>query len=195
MPDINASRDSREDIHQPRAIRSSDVIAYWLLPAPDAADEFSRLIRRLAGKFDAPSFEPHVTIGAGGDDEQIAREIIASTGERARPTTLRASSVEHSDCYTKTLFVQFAPAPALRAFSRAIHERSSGARDYKLNPHLSLLYANVTPAILAEEACRIRLPRSPIHFDRVCAVVCRTPITSRADVESWRTIAEATLAA
>jgi hypothetical protein len=43
------------------------VIAYWLIPSEPAHSIFKRIINQLARRWNAPVFEPHVTIHVGED--------------------------------------------------------------------------------------------------------------------------------
>lgn len=105
-----------------------------------------------------------------------------------------AAAVEHSDVFTKTLFVQLATNAQVQGLHHALRELTGPAEEYELNPHLSLIYAQLPAAIRANEAQRVILAFPEIRFNRIRAVHCPTPIRTRDDVEAWRTIAEAKLA-
>jgi hypothetical protein len=70
-------------------------------------------------------------------------------------------------------------------------QRASVARsDYKLNPHLSLLYRDLDIETKRQLAASIILPFDKILFDRIKAVISPAEIKSRVEVEAWRVIAE-----
>ena len=52
------------------------VIAYWLIPSEPALSFFQRIINDLACRYDAPVFEPHVTIHVGADQADAAARAI-----------------------------------------------------------------------------------------------------------------------
>ncbi len=168
------------------------MIAYWLLPELRALRTLSELIGEFAAKFDAPIFDPHVTIYVGGE-EGNATGVVKAVCANEGPIMLMVAAVEHSEDFTKTLFVQFAPNARVQRLNRALREQSGAAEKYEVNPHLSLVYAHLSATVRAAQARRIDLPFAEIEFDRVRAVLCPTPIQTRADVENWQTITEARL--
>ena len=171
------------------------MIAYWLLPTAEASEKIAALIRELAAEFDAPIFDPHVTLYAGGDDVRIAEQTVSTTGERSAPIILCARSIEHSDRFTKTLFIQLLPDNELKGLSAFVQSQACAAEPYELNPHVSLLYARVTAAVREKTTQQIAIPSAAITFDRIRAVRCAIPIKTRTDVEGWQTLAEAKLIA
>jgi len=73
----------------------------------------------------------------------------------------------------------------LNAIVRSAAEDSS---DYKLNPHLSLLYKKIPPVVRSELADSINVPFSEVTFNALQAVRCILPTQNRTDVEAWRAI-------
>jgi len=55
------------------------VIAYWLIPSEPAHSFFQRIINDLARRYDAPAFEPHVTIHVGADRADAAEKALEET--------------------------------------------------------------------------------------------------------------------
>ena len=82
------------------------MVAFWLSPAAGPREFFLGLIKDLAQRFQAPVFEPHVTLCGGEMPEERALEILRNLCIR-EPIELEITGVEHSEKYTKTLFVQF----------------------------------------------------------------------------------------
>jgi 2'-5' RNA ligase len=169
------------------------MIGYWLLPA-DAQRTWCRAtIEQLAQKYDAPVFEPHVTLYSGDDEEEAARALVDRVATRNTPVELSVERIEHSEKFTKTLFVQFAKSSVAQQLSDAIRTASRSQRDYEVNPHLSLVYAHISEEIKAAEAERIRVPFDRIRFDAISAMSFPKAIKTRADVEGWRLLAKAKL--
>src|SRR5438270_12986969 len=88
---------------------------YWLLPAKPQRDLFCAVIRILRRELGAPSFEPHVTLFAATNNDAPAKVLRQF---RSQPIRLSVRGVAHSAKLTKTLFVRFKPAPALRKLIR-----------------------------------------------------------------------------
>ena len=53
------------------------IVAYWLTPAEPARSFFASTIAELAARFDAPIFEPHVTIYAGEKGDDIPAQVLS----------------------------------------------------------------------------------------------------------------------
>ena len=142
----------------------------------------------LAERFDAPMFEPHLTIYSGPYPNSSAVDSIVRTAvANISPIRLRAAGLGHSREFTRTLFVKFEQNEILTELSRAFR-KSSADEHYRLEPHLSLVYARIPAERRDRLADDFRLP-GDILFDRVRAMETgRT--ASKADVEHWRTAAE-----
>ena len=164
------------------------VIAYWLIPCETAHSFFQRMINDLARRYDAPIFEPHVTVHVGADQTDSAAkalEKVASKCGLVRQTPLR---IDQSAEFIKTLFVQFAMTAELGKINGVIRHEANDSSQYELKPHLSLLYKNLAAADRRELAVSINLPLRKVTFDAIKAVRCVSPTKSRADVEAWRVV-------
>jgi hypothetical protein len=180
-------------------VKKAHAIAYWLIPAKDERELFRELIRILAREFDAPRFEPHLTLIAARQDRQPrnnrgSRTLSESPKKvllqlKASPIRLRVRGISFSSKFTKTLFVRFAPSKSLDKLVVDL----AGVRKSVRDPHLSLLYKKTSILAERELASTIKLPFREVVFDSIKAVRCISPTETRADVESWRVIATKTL--
>lgn len=168
------------------------MIAFWLLPAEPKHRELSQLIAALARKHDAPTFQPHATVHVSDVSPDAVPKIVAELAAEIAPVTFPVRGTEHSEKFTKTLFVQLEKTAAAQQLVDAISRRVG--KEYELNPHVSLLYKHLGEDERAAEAARIALPFTAITFEDLSAIEFREPITNHADVETWRTIASAKLA-
>lgn len=171
------------------AASGNEIVTYWLIPADPARTHLASVIRHLARRLDAPIFEPHVTIYVTAADEENPGEVLAQLAKGRGPYRLQIHGLDSSDKFTKTLFVEFDPHSGLARFSEELRRASATQNDYQLNPHLSLLYKKMDEATKSELVSEITLPFSEIVFDSVQAVISPAKIESRAQVESWRTVA------
>jgi 2'-5' RNA ligase len=169
------------------------VIAYWLIPSESACSFFQRSINDLARRFDAPVFEPHVTIYVGADRADAAKNALGAAARKCNLIELTPVGIDQSDEFIKTLFVQFAVNAELRKINGIIRDAANDSSQYELKPHLSLLYKNLAAATRCELAASIDVPLSEVTFDAIKAVRCVSPAESGADVEAWRVIAAASL--
>jgi len=173
----------------------NELLAYWLVPAEPYRGWFSEQIGKLAAHLGSATFLPHVTIYAGpgaGVDSPAA--IIEEAARGVTAITLLTVRIDHSDKFTKTLFVEFAPEPELAAVSDRLRQLSATPADYELRPHLSLAYQHIGTEEREQLARSSSLPFETVLFDELHAVICPTGTDSAADVRAWRTVARHRLA-
>jgi hypothetical protein len=163
-------------------------ISYWLIPIEADKKRLQRIINKLASRFDAPVFEPHVTLYSGEIDhsEDAADVLEGIAGEF--PLMLQLRGMEHSDQFTKTLFMEFASNPALDQISDDLKSFSKARDDYALKPHLSLLYAAASREIREALTREIVVPQV-VRFNSLKAVATGDRTQTKSDVESWRSLA------
>jgi len=171
------------------------VIAYWLIPVEPARSFFQRMIKDLARRYNAPSFEPHVTVHVGSYHADAAEGALREAARVCKPINLKALEIGQSDEFIKTLFVQFALNTELLQFSEIIRDAAQDSSRYELKPHLSLLYKKMPAAARRKLAGSIKVPFPEVTFDAVRAVCCFSPTRSRSDVEAWRVVATTELSA
>lgn len=174
-------------------VTGQTVIAYWLIPAEPAHSFFQRIIDDLAHRYDAPVFEPHMTIHVGGDRVDSVKKALADVARECKLMWLKPLGIDQSDEFIKTLFVQLAMSGALQKTNEIIGKAVNDSSQYELKPHLSLLYKNLAAATRRELAASIHVPLCEVTFDAIKAVRCISPTKSGADVEAWRVVAAASL--
>ena len=186
-------RSGNNTVAEPVRCKISTAIAYWLTPTKPTRGFLEKLIVDLARRFDAPVFEPHITIHVGPDQAEVAEQIVSQVAIGCEPIRLEVLDVHHSGQFTKTLFVQLALNAKLQGLSELIRSASQTLSDYQVEPHVSLLYGRMSLAVRRELARSIRLPFSTVVFDSIKAVRCALPTRNRAEVEGWRVIATKSL--
>jgi 2'-5' RNA ligase len=169
------------------------IIAYWLIPSEPAHSFFQRIINHLAHQYNAPVFEPHVTIHVAADRADTATNALGDAARECKLIGLTPLGIDQSDEFIKTLFVQFAMSTELRKINDMIREAADDSSHYQLKPHLSLLYKNLATPTRRELAASINVPFSEVTFDAIKAVRCVSPTESGADVEAWHVVAAASL--
>ncbi|MGH7982312.1 MAG: hypothetical protein ACREFF_04095 [Candidatus Udaeobacter sp.] len=165
------------------------VIAYWLIPAEPARSFFQRVINDLARRYDAPPFEPHVTIHVGANRATAAESALSKAARACTLIKLKALEIGHSSEFTKTLFVQFALSTEMRQLNEIIRDAAQDSFHYGLKPHLSLLYKKMPTVARRELMDSITVPFLEVTFDGLKAVRCVSSTRTRADVEAWRVVA------
>jgi hypothetical protein len=173
----------------PRFVSRRTVIAYWLIPAEPARTFFQGVITDLARRYDAPLFEPHVTVHVGLNRADAAKSALSEAARDCQAIRLKALEIGHSSEFIKTLFVQFELSSKLRELNQVICNAAQDSCRYGLKPHLSLLYRSLPAVARGKIAASIKLPFSDVAFDALQAVRCISPTRSRADVEAWGVVA------
>ena len=120
----------------------------WLVPTGKAYDKLSSLIQRLAKSYNAPIFEPHVTlIGEIMQSENDALRKTEQLASRQNSFQITLNSVDYQDYYFRTLFIRAEKTNLLQA----LHDRSKDVFEVKdvsdYMPHLSLMYGNFPKAV------------------------------------------------
>src|SRR5688572_7688796 len=121
------------------------ILTYWLIPAEPARSHFAAVISDLAARFDAPVFEPHMTVYGTKMGEEDGGAVLERVVADCGSYSLRISGVGYADEFTKTVFVKFHPKEALSRLSQNFQEASSIRDEYELHPHLSLIYKKMRP--------------------------------------------------
>jgi hypothetical protein len=161
-------------------------VSFWLLPAEGDRLIFEAMIARLAQAYEAPVFAPHVTLYSGEyADYENPSAILQQAIQGIDAVELTVDSIRTTSAFTKTLFVQFAPSARPNAISDRLRQLSATPSDYRLDPHLSLLYKHMPEADQQRVATAISLPQTQVSFDAVAGIVSPTPTRSRDDVERW----------
>lgn len=120
----------------------------WLMPTGEVYDKFSALIKRLAGEYNAPIFEPHITLL--GEVMQLEEDLLKKAeqlvlGQKPFPITLK--TLDYQNFYFRALFVRAERTIPLQA----LHDRAKevfgmqNIPDYM--PHLSLMYGNFPQSV------------------------------------------------
>lgn len=169
------------------------VIAYWLLPGEPERSFFQQLINDLGQRYSAPVFEPHLTIHVGTNCANTAEKALANAARHCKPVTLKTLQIDHSPEFIKTLFVRFAMIPQLQELNQTIRTATQDSSDYRLSPHLSLLYKKISDDKRRLLTRSIEIPFSEVRFDSLKAIRCFSPTQDHADVEAWCAVATRSL--
>lgn len=165
------------------------MVAFWLVPAASTYEFFVALSRELADRFDAPRFEPHVTLHGGDIDRERALRVLCELPAAAR-YELEVEGIHSSPKYTKTLFVRFHLSVKLRQLRSALAEALDLESADNFDPHLSLLYKKIPQPAQEALASSIKIPFQQASFEGLKLIAHPPKITTRAEVEAWREIGQ-----
>jgi Cyclic phosphodiesterase-like protein len=166
------------------------MIAYWLMPASPQREFIASLISDLAGRFDAPLFEGHLSIYAEDVSRGRATRVLNEVATDFGQIRMSVAGIRFSEEFFKTIFVQFFASAMLTRLSEAIQSRSVDAGGFHLDPHLSLIYKTMPADEKNRLAASLRLPFDEVIFDSVAAINVPNEAKTPAGVESWEKVAE-----
>ncbi len=164
-------------------------VSFWLIPSEEDRAFFQEIIDTLAQEYDAPAFTPHVTIYSGeyAADESPA-ELIEKATQEVQSFSLTVDKLLYTDEFTKTLFVQFHQSEILTKISESIRNRSQKPSEFVLNPHLSLIYQQMSESTKKNLTTSLILPKSEVYFNEVTAISTPERVQKREDVDIWKVI-------
>jgi 2'-5' RNA ligase len=170
-----------------RRTLTRESYSVWLMPEPDWAREFKRIVDDLAERFGTPQFIPHLTLIGGRpfDRVDLARRIASLLpGSRAvwRPIV----DVALGASYFRSFYALFGAEGALLALKRRMDRAVLGVEVTDFMPHISLLYGEVEAGRKAAAAAEIRakLSGQTVRFDRLEIVYSGDDVP----VENWETV-------
>jgi 2'-5' RNA ligase len=164
-------------------------VSFWLLPAEADRVFYQETIRALAQAYDAPVFTPHVTLYSGTcPPEADPEDMLTQATQGVQGFSLHIDRILYTEEFTKTVFVQLLPSTLLRSIAENLSKRCAPPSGYVLNPHVSLIYKQMSAKEKQQIATTIRLPASTVFFDEVSAVATSNTTQTREDVESWKVI-------
>src|SRR5262249_14345687 len=147
---------------------------------------FQRIIGQLATQFDAPVFEPHVTLFAGPEPECSCTGILGKVARGLSDIRATIGRAEASEQYTMSLFVRLRASEDLQRLADRIKTGSGTQKDYQFRPHLSLLYKDMSLDTKRSLIDKIEFPQEPVHFRALAALDSPALIRTQEDVKSWR---------
>jgi hypothetical protein len=168
---------------------SNSAVTYWLIPTVAPHSLFASVISTLASRFDAPLFEPHVTVYAGRKGAEDPSQTLRAALAGCKPVRLSVRGIQSANEFTRAVFVQLEPSPEFSRLKSRL-QAAAGGEEYELNPHLSLIYKTMNRETKREIADSISLPFASVVFDLAKAVISPAEIKSRQNVEAWRVVAE-----
>ncbi|HBB35057.1 MAG TPA: cyclic phosphodiesterase-like protein [Cyanobacteria bacterium UBA8803] len=164
-------------------------VAFWLVPAVEDRAFFQEMIDTLAHEYDAPAFVPHVTIYFGEcQPDESPTSLVEEAIQGVKSFSLAVDRLLYTDQFTKTLFVQFQPNSVLTQISETLRHSLGQPSDFVLNPHLSLIYKQMSEETQKYLVTSITLPKSEVFFNEVQAILAPNKTQTREDVESWKVL-------
>lgn len=167
--------------------------ALWLLPGGEAGRQFALVIAHLARRYQAPGFEPHVTLASVAGDQRDAAALGARCAQLAAQTAavhVQPRGISSGDAFFRHLYTPLAPNHSLTRLRDALLDEAElpisdrpGNETEPFAPHLSLLYRRAAQRDSDGYALYTAdLPLAPFTLNRLALVQLA------ADPADWRNL-------
>ena len=153
------------------------------MPAPEETVVLQTMIEELANRYDAPIFKPHLTLYSG----QFEKEETPLTNlPTIEPISLPVLEVDATAQYTKTLFLRFTRNERLSSLMESLRQQCPDSTSYSLDPHLSLLYADLPLSQKQNLARDLIPPLARVRFTSLSVIEHPKIVATKRDVEDFR---------
>lgn len=169
--------------------RSPRPLSFWLIPRQPEKAALETLMAGLVARHGTPRFEAHLTVlGDVTADPAAAATALRSATAGLGPLSLGVRGVGCSDAFFKSVFVEMVASVSLLRLSERLRAALPGAQGYVLQPHLSLIYADMPVAMKEAIGREIRIEARTIEFDEAAAVTPGNAEQGWRDVTAWREV-------
>lgn len=113
---------------------------------------------------------------------------MAGLAESCQPVTTVLHGLTCENRLTQTLFVQLQKNAEISGLFQSLHAGVSQPADYKLEPHLSLLYQKLPAYVREMLVHETPIPLQEITLDELWAVAISEQLESLDDFSGWQTL-------
>lgn len=164
-------------------------VAFWLVPEQKMRERLQQQVDALARRYGSPIFLPHLTLySCQRTPEQVELGLAAALAEQATPLSLQVLGNGTDAQLSRTLFLHFAQSGALSSLHQRLHAAVRQPSTYRLDPHLSLLYQDLSDAERDRLADELAMPLQKIRFDELRVVAIPQKLQSLQDYVGWETL-------
>ena len=115
--------------------------AIWLTFSKSDREYLKNIIDKISEKYQAPKFEPHITIYGLIDSEISLIETIAKEITLNQNSFLvKKSEILQSDELWKTVFIELKTSQQLESIHKKFKKHFEKISNYEFDPHISLIY-------------------------------------------------------
>jgi len=171
------------------------ICSVCLIPTKSDQKYLDQIISSLAKKYRAYIFIPHLTVYGvlRGPKEEIGKAVDYAFKAISK-FSIKADKLDHSEVFSKTLFIQFEMNNALLEIYNKLRLKLKkyliDCKEYDLNPHISLIYKHGIPNKEKEEIIRSTKMKNEFVFDRCSIISATKPIEKEEDVKDFEITAD-----
>lgn len=160
----------------------------WITPQGEIQSKLSEIITDLSKKYDAPDFEPHMTLLGDIDlDEETVLEKTEQLVSELKKFPLTLREISFSTTYFQSVFVRVKSTSVLmnaNLKAKEIFEYDNSV----FMPHISLIYGEHDMVLREKIAAEIKLSEN-LSFTAEKLVI----VPSTLNPDDWRPIADFSL--
>lgn len=134
------------------------LYSIWAIPPQPVYDQLKELIESLAKEYNAPTFEPHMTVlGAFEAEFEDIQQKVTQHAQITKPLELSLGPISISTTYFQSVFVRVNSTAQLMQLNLAT-KKMFDVENNVFMPHISLLYGVDEMREREETAQKISLP-------------------------------------
>ena len=115
--------------------------AIWLTFSKNDRDYLKKIMDKLAEKYHAPKFEPHITVyGLVESEMSLIESIVKEATLNCNSFLVEKSEILQSEELWKTVYVELKMNKQLELIYTNLKKHFKKIVKYEFNPHISLIY-------------------------------------------------------
>ncbi|HSB83129.1 MAG TPA: hydrolase [Nitrosarchaeum sp.] len=117
------------------------MYAIWLTFAENDRDYLKSIIDKISEKYNAPKFEPHITIyGLLNLKMNLIDSVIKEVSQNSNSILVKKSKILQSDVLWKTVYIELEMNQQLGIIHNNLKKHFEKILKYEFSPHISLIY-------------------------------------------------------
>lgn len=164
------------------------MISIWLTPVAEDTAYLQEIINELSSAYEAPIFAPHMTLYSPTNlSKEALTDIIKPIADDTEKLYVTMSGLARTNTIWKTVFIELESSPEFMQLQQAIVSSLPDPKPYSFEPHISLIYKEMTDE-QKEEIIRNLTVRNSYKMDKI------TAMRTGPNVEEWEHLMEISLA-
>jgi len=117
------------------------MYAIWLTFSKNDRDFLKSVIDKISEKYNAPKFEPHITIyGLLNSKMSLIDSVIKEVSHNSNSFLVKKSEILQSDTLWKTVYIELEMNQQIRIIHNNLKKYFEKILKYEFSPHISLIY-------------------------------------------------------
>lgn len=170
-----------------KSIEKLPRVAFWLVPQQADRQKLEEHIASLAKEFSAPQFVPHVTLySCFRTHQQLELAVLARLARQSKPIAMLSEGLSGKERMSRALFIDLQLGDSSFNLSRNLAEGVPEPSEYFFEPHLSLLYQDLSAITQKRLLKRLVIDFEQIRFDQLWAVAIPASLKGLEDFTGWQ---------